>query len=87
MRYPITLIAVLFSLALCLFSYSGHDPHNMFFFMLSVPAWFVELFADIHEVSIIPVYILTVLSWAIIGFAADWLIARSRSRQGNKARS
>ncbi|WP_028562457.1 hypothetical protein [Paenibacillus pinihumi] len=84
MRYPATLIAVLFSLALCLFSYSGYDPHNMFFFMLSVPAWFAELWFDIHEIRAVPLYVLTVISWGIIGFIIDTLIAGSRAR---KARS
>ncbi|WP_270170050.1 hypothetical protein [Paenibacillus sp. SYP-B4298] len=86
MRYPFTLIAILFSIALCLFSYSGYDPHNMIFFMLSVPSWFIELAADIHHVSIIPVYALTILSWGLIGLAADWLIAGSRSRRKSRAR-
>lgn len=87
MRYPVTLIASLFSIALCLFSYSGYDPHNMFFFMLSVPAWFIELAADIHHVSILPVYALTILSWGLIGYAADWFIASSRARSNSKAGS
>ncbi|MBJ6359806.1 hypothetical protein ACFOQM_00490 [Paenibacillus sp. GCM10012307] len=83
MRYPVTIIAVLFSLALCLYSYSGYDPHNMFFFMLSIPAWFAEIWYDIHEVGAITLYVLTVISWAIIGFIADTLIAKGRASRTN----
>jgi len=31
----------------------------------------VELFGDIHKVNVWLMYALTVLSWALIGYAAD----------------
>ncbi|MGG1311977.1 MULTISPECIES: hypothetical protein [Cohnella] len=78
MRYAVTLTCTLFGLALCLFNATGYDPHNIFLFMLSVPVWFVEVFSDIHRVSTGTVYVLTVLSWAVIGYLCDRLLERSR---------
>ncbi|WP_442050560.1 hypothetical protein [Paenibacillus sp. 2TAB19] len=74
MRYPVTLAATLIGLAICLFNYTGYDPHNMIFFMFSPPAWVVDLFVDIHEVSVLLMYVLTVLTWALLGFIADKII-------------
>ncbi|MEK3883585.1 hypothetical protein [Paenibacillus sp. PL2-23] len=85
MRYTFTMIATLIALAICAFNYTGYDPHNMVFFMFSVPAWFVDFFIDIHEVSVLLMYALTVLTWAAVGFIADAIIARDRSRRQNPA--
>nr|WP_221626902.1 hypothetical protein [Cohnella lubricantis] len=71
----------LIGVALCLFNATGYDPHNIFLFMLSVPIWFVEVFGDIHQVNVWFMYLLTVLSWAVIGYLADKGIARTRSRR------
>lgn len=81
MRYHMTLACTLIGSALCLFNYSGHDPHNLFLMMFSVPMWFVELFSDIHKVNVWFMYALTLLSWALIGFLGDWGIARTRARR------
>jgi hypothetical protein len=78
MRYPVTIVATLIGLAICLFNYTGYDPHNMVFFMFSIPAWVVDLFVDVHEVSVLLMYALTVLTWALLGFIADAVIARGR---------
>lgn len=78
MRYPVTIVAALIGLAICLFNYTGYDPHNFVFFMLSIPSWLVDLFIDVHEVSVLLMYILTVLTWALLGFIADLIIARDR---------
>ncbi|WP_169082107.1 hypothetical protein [Paenibacillus sp. PL91] len=78
MRYPVTIVATLIGLAICLFNYTGYDPHNMIFFMLSIPAWVVDLFVDVHEVSVLLMYALTIITWALLGFIADVLIARAR---------
>ncbi|MCA0754698.1 hypothetical protein KP806_06515 [Paenibacillus sp. N4] len=80
MRYPVTIAAALIGLAVCLFNYTGYDPHNMIFFMLSIPAWVADLFIDIHEVSVLLMYVLTILTWALLGYIADVLIARGRER-------
>ncbi|QAY66446.1 hypothetical protein [Paenibacillus protaetiae] len=80
MRYPVTIAATLIGLAVCLYNYTGYDPHNMIFFMFSVPAWFVDLFYDVHDVSVMLMYILTVATWALIGYIADRIILRSSRR-------
>jgi hypothetical protein len=79
MRYPFTIACTLIGIALCLFNVTGHDPHNLFLMMFSVPMWFVELFTDIHRVNVWFMYMLTVLSWAIIGYLGDLGAARIRS--------
>jgi hypothetical protein len=84
MRYPVTIVATIIGLAICLFNYTGYDPHNFVFFMLSIPAWFVDLFIDVHEVSVLLMYVLTVVTWALLGFIADMLI--SRGRENNRRR-
>lgn len=81
MRYRVTIIATLIGLAICLFNYTGYDPHNLVFFMLSIPAWVVDLFVDVHEVSVLLMYALTILTWALLGFIADVLIARGRENE------
>lgn len=78
MRYKVTLAATIIGLLLCLYNYSGYDPHNFVFFMFSVPAWAVDLFVDVHEVSVLLMYALTIASYALIGYIADRLIARQR---------
>lgn len=80
MRYKLTAIATLIGVAICAFNYTGYDPHNMFFFMLSIPAWFVDFFVDVHEVSVLLMYVLTIITWALLGFAADRMIARQRKQ-------
>ncbi|QYR24030.1 hypothetical protein KZ483_10610 [Paenibacillus sp. sptzw28] len=80
MRYPVTIVATLIGVALCLYNFTGYDPHNMVFFMLSVPGWFADLFMDIHDLNVILMYILTIASWALLGFFCDWLIHKGRRR-------
>ncbi|MFS0722965.1 hypothetical protein [Paenibacillus sp. 1P07SE] len=81
MRYPVTIIATIVGLALCLYNSTGHDPHNFVFFMFSVPAWVVDLFVDIHEVSVLLMYVATVLSYVLIGYITDRIIHHTRARQ------
>ncbi|MFD2117322.1 hypothetical protein ACFSTH_10310 [Paenibacillus yanchengensis] len=84
MRYKATLITTLFAILLCAFNYTGYDPHNLFFFMFSIPVWLVNLFADIHQVSVLLMYILTIITWALLGFAIDFLVAKQRKQQSSK---
>ncbi|OMF21334.1 hypothetical protein BK133_28565 [Paenibacillus sp. FSL H8-0548] len=81
MRYPVTIVAALIGIAICLFNYTGYDPHNFIFFMFSIPAWFVDLFVDVHEVSVVLMYVLTIVTWALLGFIADVLISRGRKNE------
>ncbi|TJY43549.1 hypothetical protein E5161_06660 [Cohnella pontilimi] len=80
-RYRVTLFFTLFSVALSLYNYSGYDPHNHWFFMFSIPVWFVELFGDIHRVDVFVMYALTVITWAVIGFLADLGVSRIKTWQ------
>jgi len=80
MRYPVTVVMTLIALALCLFNYTGYDPHNLFFFMFSPPAWIADLLVDIHEASVLLLYVLTLITYALIGYIADRLIARGRGK-------
>ncbi|MBD2867520.1 hypothetical protein [Paenibacillus arenilitoris] len=80
MRYPVTIAATIIGAAVCLYNYTGYDPHNLVFFMLSVPAWIVDMFVDVHEVSVLLMYVLTIATWALLGYIADLLIARGRER-------
>ncbi|QHT62127.1 hypothetical protein GXP70_20525 [Paenibacillus lycopersici] len=81
MRYPVTIAATLIGVALCLYNSTGYDPHNMVLFMFSVPAWFTDMIVDIHTVNVYLMYVLTVASWALLGFICDWGIARNRNRR------
>jgi len=78
MRYTFTIAGTLIGAALCLFNVTGYDPHNIFLMMFSVPMWFVELFADMHTVNVWFMYVLTVISWALIGYLADLGVSRIR---------
>ncbi|QHW34104.1 hypothetical protein GZH47_27120 [Paenibacillus rhizovicinus] len=80
MRYPVTLAATLIGVAICLYNSTGYDPHNMVFFMLSVPAWIADMIVDIHSVNVYLMYVLTVATWALLGFICDKAIARNRRR-------
>lgn len=80
MRYPITIAAVAIGLLICLFNYTGYDPHNVFLFMLSPPAWISDVFYDIHKTPVVAMYMLTIISYAIVGYACDRLIAAGRKR-------
>ncbi|RKP55086.1 hypothetical protein D7Z26_07615 [Cohnella endophytica] len=79
MRYTMTIAGTLIGIALSLFNSTGYDPHNMFLIMFSVPMWFVELFTDIHKVNVWFMYVLTVISWALIGFLGDLGVKRIRT--------
>jgi len=78
MRLRATWAALLIGIALCLFNATGRDPHNLFFFMFSIPVWFAAMFTDIHEVNVWWMYVLTVLTYAGLGFLIDLGVARLR---------
>ncbi|RAP77810.1 hypothetical protein [Paenibacillus montanisoli] len=81
MRYPATITASLIGVALCLYNSTGYDPHNMVFFMFSVPAWIADMVVDIHNVNVYLMYVLTIASWALLGYIVDWAIAKGRNRR------
>ncbi|GIP40628.1 hypothetical protein J31TS4_39080 [Paenibacillus sp. J31TS4] len=73
-RYTITLLFTALSLFLCFYHYLGFDPKNMMLFSLSVPLWFLTLFVDIRAINLFFAYVLTVASWALIGYIADRMV-------------
>lgn len=85
MRYTVTIVATLIGLAICAFNYTGYDMHNMVFFMFSPPAWVADMIVDIHEASVMLLYVLTVLTWALLGYITDRIIARDRRRSSGVA--
>ena len=76
MRYRVTAVLTLFSLALCLFNFLGLDPDDIFFFMFSIPVWLIETVSDIHYWNIYLVYALTIASWALLGYIGDYFLRR-----------
>jgi hypothetical protein len=74
-----TWILTLVGAAICLFHFLGFDPHNIVLFSLSVPAWFIPFFTRISNVDLSLVYVLTIASWAFIGYIIDRIIARRRA--------
>ncbi|GLX69313.1 hypothetical protein [Paenibacillus glycanilyticus] len=85
MRFPVMFVATLIGLALCVYNSTGYDPHNFVFFMFSIPAWIMDLFVDIHDVNVLLMYVLTVASWALLGYIADVLIERGRRSNRREA--
>ncbi|AZN42349.1 hypothetical protein [Paenibacillus albus] len=81
MRYPVTIVATLIGFLLCLYNSTGYDPHNFVFFMFSVPAWFADMIMDIHNVNVYFMYVLTVASYALLGYICDWAIARTSGKR------
>ncbi|MCZ8517429.1 hypothetical protein O9H85_34810 [Paenibacillus filicis] len=81
MRYKYTWMLTLFSVALCFIHFIGHetDPVYLLFYALSVPAWFYPLF-QYTNINPVPLYLLTILSWAIIGYCIDRLSVHRRTR-------
>jgi hypothetical protein len=77
-----TILFTCIGAALCFVHFIGHDyePIYLLFYALSVPAWFAPAFGDITRVNIALVYLLTIASWAIIGYVIDFFIARGRRR-------
>lgn len=72
MRYKFTWILTLIGIALCFIHFIGHesDPVYLLFYALSIPAWFYPLFQYV-DINPIPLYLLTILTWTIMGYFID----------------
>ncbi|CAG7654123.1 hypothetical protein ACFQI7_32285 [Paenibacillus allorhizosphaerae] len=81
MRYKYTRTLTLISIALCILHFFGHeyDPIYLLFYALSVPAWFYPIFKYTH-INPLLLYMLTILSWAVIGYVIDRFAVTRRSR-------
>ncbi|MCZ8524079.1 MULTISPECIES: hypothetical protein [Paenibacillus] len=81
MRYKYTLLLTLIGAGLSIVHYIWHmnDAIYLLFYALSVPAWFYPLF-KYTDVNPLLLYLLTVASWAIIGYAIDRFAVYRRTR-------
>ncbi|WP_248929314.1 hypothetical protein [Paenibacillus hamazuiensis] len=77
-----TWICALIGVVLCLAHYIWHDydPMYMLFYFLSIPAWFAPAFTNVVTANMAVVYLLTILSWALIGYIID-RFAQQRTRR------
>lgn len=75
-----TLLCTAIGAAICLIHAIGHnsEPVHLLFYSLSVPAWFYPLFTTRMNSALL--YFLTILTWAVIGYAIDRFSVRRRSR-------
>lgn len=82
MKYKATAICTIIGAALCLVHYIGHESDLIYilFYSLSVPAWFYPIFTY-TDVNPLLLYILTILSWAAIGFVVDRFSVYRKVRQ------
>jgi hypothetical protein len=83
---PFTFFFTLIGLLLCLahYFYHGYEPVYMLFYALSVPAWFVSLTPGVYYTSlgtIIVIYLLTILTWALVGYVIDRFSETYRRRR------
>lgn len=81
MHYKFTLLFTAIGAAVCLMHAIGHDsePIYILFYCLSVPAWFYPI-VGYTNVNAALLYVLTILSWTIIGYVIDRFSVRRRSR-------
>jgi hypothetical protein len=80
-----TLIFTVIGIVLCLVHYLFHDYNTiyMIFYALSVPAWFSPLVVDVYGIStltMLAIYLLTIASWALVGYIIDRLSEPRRRR-------
>jgi hypothetical protein len=78
-----TLICTIIGTALCLVHYIWHDsdPIYLLFYALSVPAWFAPIFTNVATANIAVIYLLTILSWTVIGYVIDRFAHRTTNKQ------
>jgi lipid-A-disaccharide synthase-like uncharacterized protein len=71
-----TLLFTVIGAALCLIHFLFHDYDSIYllFYALSVPAWFAPVLTNIYEISMtkmLVIYLLTIATWALIGYVID----------------
>lgn len=59
--------------------YFGYDRWDMLYLHISIPAWIIEFFIDVHSVNSLIVYGWTILFWFAFGFFLDWAIHRKKA--------
>jgi hypothetical protein len=64
------------AVAISVLHYLGFDKHDLLLLNISLPAWVIEYFVDIHTVSSFFVYAVTILFWFAFGLLIDWSLRR-----------
>ncbi|WNQ11489.1 hypothetical protein MJA45_28505 [Paenibacillus aurantius] len=77
--FTFTVIFAVIGLLLCFVHYQGWDPKNIILFSFSVPLWFIPLFTSSRNINPAAAYLLTVASWAVIGYIVDRFVYRRGS--------
>jgi hypothetical protein len=83
---PFTFSFTLIGLLLCIahYFYHGYEPVYLLFYALSVPAWFVSLTPSVYNtsmVTIMVIYFLTIVTWAVVGYVIDRYFEANRRRR------
>jgi hypothetical protein len=73
-RFWLTLASIL----VCLFNYFGFDRDNLLFFMVSVPAWIIEMYREIYTVNRLFVYAMTILFYFLLGYTIDYFLSKAK---------
>jgi hypothetical protein len=76
-----TLLFTLIGIAICLFHFIDLDTKNYVIFSLSIPLWVIPFFADVRDVNVFLIYILTIASWFLLGYILDRLVQKSRANR------
>jgi hypothetical protein len=64
--------------------YHGYEPVYLLFYALSVPAWFASLTPSVYNTTtgtIIVIYFLTIVTWAVVGYVIDRYFEAYRRRR------
>lgn len=70
-RHRFALFLSIAAAVLCFYHYLGFDPKNLMLMSLSVPLWIAPMLTPIHSINLYAAYLLTIGSWALIGYFID----------------
>ncbi len=80
MKFWFSMMFTLFAVVLCAINYAGYDPYSLYLYFFSIPVWIIDAFSDIHIVHPFLVYLLTIVSWFLLGLFADWFAFKIKAR-------
>lgn len=92
MRQCFRLWLPLFSLVVCLFNAFGYDDKNILLFLTSPVFWILEsrsflgTWLDSFHVPLFLIYILTMISWFLIGLLIDVVLSVYFKRSSRRIR-
>jgi hypothetical protein len=76
-----TRIFYLIGIGVCILHFFDLDKKNIIFASFSIPLWFIHAFYDVRNVNIFIIYLLTILTWALLGYILDKLVQLSRANR------